>query len=65
MVPQEAALPIMLAMTSNTASKIVFALAAGTRDFAIRVVPGLVFAIAVTWARLFASSIMPLARWSS
>ncbi len=55
LAPQQAALPIMLAMTSNTAAKIVMALAAGTRDFPIRIAPSLVFAIAMAWVGLFAS----------
>jgi uncharacterized membrane protein (DUF4010 family) len=54
MAPQEAVLPIMLAMTSNTISKIIMAVTAGTGGFAIRIVPGLVFAIAAAWAALFA-----------
>ncbi|VTZ51054.1 putative transmembrane protein [Methylocella tundrae] len=54
LAPADAALPIVLAMTSNTATKIVLALTLGTRPFAERVVPGLVFAIAATWAGLLA-----------
>ncbi len=53
--PQETVLPIMLAMTSNTISKIIMAITAGTGGFAIRIVPGLVFAIAMAWAALFAT----------
>ena len=56
--PREAALPIMLAMTSNTVSKIIIALTAGTGAFAVRVAPGLVFAIASAWAALIASGLM-------
>jgi uncharacterized membrane protein (DUF4010 family) len=58
MAPQEAILPIMLAMTSNTASKIVMALTAGPRAFALRIVPGLVFAIAMAWGALLATGTM-------
>lgn len=60
LAPADAAAPILLAMTSNTASKIVLALTAGTRDYAIRVVPGLVFAVAVAWAGFFATSMNAL-----
>jgi uncharacterized membrane protein (DUF4010 family) len=58
MAPQEAVLPIMLAMTSNTVNKIIMALTAGSGAFAIRVAPGLVFAIASAWAALLASGLM-------
>ena len=50
LAPSDAAAPIMVAMTSNTAVKIVLAFTAGTRAFAIRIAPGLVFAIAAAWA---------------
>ena len=52
LAPAEAALPIVLAMTSNTASKIIVAFAAGTRAFALQIAPGLVFALAAAWAGL-------------
>jgi uncharacterized membrane protein (DUF4010 family) len=44
-----AAVPILTAMTTNTGSKIVMALGAGSAGFAWRVVPGLVLSIAASW----------------
>jgi uncharacterized membrane protein (DUF4010 family) len=52
LAPAEAALPIVLAMTSNTASKLIVAFTAGPRAFVLRVAPGLVFALAAAWAGL-------------
>jgi uncharacterized membrane protein (DUF4010 family) len=48
--PQDAVLPILGAMTSNTVAKIVMAIGAGSRGFAVRITPGLVVSIAAAWA---------------
>lgn len=48
-LPEDAVLPIMVAMSANTASKIVFALVSGGTGFALRVVPGLLLIAAAAW----------------
>jgi uncharacterized membrane protein (DUF4010 family) len=50
MMPQEAVLPILAAMTSNALAKIAMAVGAGSRAFALRITPGLVAPIAAAWA---------------
>lgn len=52
LAPQDAALPIMLAVTSNTASKLIMALGAGTPAFSLRIAPGLFLVLAAAWAGL-------------
>ncbi|MBY0509202.1 MAG: DUF4010 domain-containing protein [Rhodospirillaceae bacterium] len=46
---QEAVIPIVTGMTTNTLSKLAFATAAGGSKFALRVVPGLLLVIAAAW----------------
>ncbi len=48
--PQEAILPILVAMTSNAVAKVAMAIGAGSRGFALRVAPGLIVPIASAWA---------------
>jgi uncharacterized membrane protein (DUF4010 family) len=50
MTPQNAVLPILAALTSNTAAKIAVAFGAGSRGFALRITPGLVAPVAAAWA---------------
>lgn len=47
--PQEAVVPILAALTSNTLSKIVMAASSGGWAFALRVVPGLVLVALAAW----------------
>lgn len=47
--PAEAVLPILAAFSTNTVSKIAFALVSGGPAFALRVVPGLVLVMAAAW----------------
>ena len=49
---QEAAVPILAGLTTNTLTKIVVASWLGGRRFAIQVIPGLVLLIAATWIGL-------------
>jgi uncharacterized membrane protein (DUF4010 family) len=51
--PQEAVLPILAAMTSNTVAKIAMATGAGSRGFALRIAPGLLAKMAAAWAVAF------------
>lgn len=46
---EEAVVPIVAAISTNSISKIVMAVAAGGRAYAVRVVPGLVAVIAAVW----------------
>lgn len=54
MTPAEAMLPILAAFTSNTVSKIFFAVVNGGRAFAMLVVPGLLLVAVAAWAGAFA-----------
>jgi uncharacterized membrane protein (DUF4010 family) len=47
--PEDAALPILLALTTNTLSKCVAALSAGGQRFALTLVPGLLLILAAAW----------------
>lgn len=51
--PQDAVLPILAGLTSNTLSKIVMAATSGGWAFAIRVVPGLVLVALAAWLGTF------------
>jgi uncharacterized membrane protein (DUF4010 family) len=46
---QAALLPILVGLTTNTATKLVFAIGTGGRAFALRVVPGLILVTAAAW----------------
>ena len=48
-MPVEALLPIMLAMSTNTATKIAMATTSGGLRFAAQVVPGLLLTLAAAW----------------
>ncbi|MCW5575864.1 MAG: MgtC/SapB family protein [Burkholderiales bacterium] len=45
----QAALPVLIGLSSNTVSKIVVAFASGGRLFAMQVVPGLLLTVAAAW----------------
>ncbi len=47
---REAVVPILAAMTANTATKAVVAAAAGGRRFALQTIPGLLLVIGAAWA---------------
>ena len=53
--PQDAVVPILAGLTSNTVSKIILASSSGGWAFAIRVVPGLIIVSLVAWAGTFAA----------
>lgn len=44
-----AVVPILLAMSTNTVTKVVLAFTSGGRGFALRIVPGLILTIAAAW----------------
>lgn len=46
---QESVVPILAAMTSNALAKIALAVGVGSRDFALRIVPGIALSIAAAW----------------
>ncbi len=46
----ESVIPILAALTTNTVTKMVFALTAGSRTFALCVIPGLILLAAAAWA---------------
>jgi uncharacterized membrane protein (DUF4010 family) len=48
-----AVIPILAAITTNTISKMVFAVSAGGRSFALYVIPGLILLVAAAWAGAF------------
>ena len=49
MTPQDAVLPILAAMTSNTAAKLAMAIGGGSPGFALRIAPGLLAPIVAAW----------------
>jgi uncharacterized membrane protein (DUF4010 family) len=49
MVPSDAAFPILAGLSTNTISKIIFALSSGSRLFTVRLVPGLILVVAAAW----------------
>lgn len=51
--PQEAIVPILAGLTSNTLSKIIMAGISGGWAFALRVVPGLILVVLAAWAGTF------------
>lgn len=51
--PQDAVLPILAGLTSNTLTKIVMAATSGGWPFALRVVPGLILVTLAAWAGLY------------
>ena len=50
----EAILPILAALSTNTVTKMVFAITSGGAAFALRVIPGLILVIAAAWAGAYA-----------
>jgi hypothetical protein len=46
-------LPILCGLTTNTISKVVVAVATGSRRFAVEVIAGLVIVILAAWAGMF------------
>lgn len=53
--PQDAVVPILAALTSNTLSKLIMAVTSGGWAFAVRVVPGLVLVALAAWVGTFAA----------
>jgi len=45
----EAILPILIAVSTNTVTKMAFAITSGTRTFALQVVPGLLLVVVGAW----------------
>lgn len=50
----EAVLPILAALSTNTVTKMIFAVSSGSGAFALRVIPGLLLVIAAAWAGAYA-----------
>jgi uncharacterized membrane protein (DUF4010 family) len=50
----QAALPILAGLSTNTVTKLAFAVTAGGRNFTLRVAPGLILVLAAAWAGLLA-----------
>lgn len=46
---EAAVAPILAAITTNAAAKMVMAISLGTRGFALRIVPGIVLSILAAW----------------
>lgn len=49
LTPQQAALPILAALSTNAMAKLVMAVSAGSAAFALRIVPGVIFSLAAAW----------------
>lgn len=56
MLASDATLPILVGFTTNSVTKIVLGLASGSREYALRVVPGLLIVLAAAWTGLAASA---------
>lgn len=52
MEPQAATVPVLLAFTTNTVSKMIFAWTGGGSDYALRVIPGLIAVAVAAWTGL-------------
>jgi len=52
---QEAIVPILAGLTTNTVSKIAVAISSGGRRYAMQIIPGLVIVIGAAWAAAFFS----------
>ena len=50
MSASDAVIPILAGLSTNTISKIIFALASGGHSFSLRVIPGLILATLAAWA---------------
>lgn len=48
--PTAAVVPILVALTTNTVTKMIFAVSAGGRTFALYVIPGLILMVIAAWA---------------
>ena len=48
--PPAAVVPILVALTTNTVTKMIFAFSAGGRTFALYVIPGLILMVVAAWA---------------
>ncbi|MBS0362933.1 MAG: DUF4010 domain-containing protein, partial [Proteobacteria bacterium] len=57
MDPSDATVPILAGLTTNTLSKMLLAMTAGGRPFAIRVIPGLVLVAAAAWLGAFGAAL--------
>ena len=55
--PEEAVVPILAGLTSNTLSKVIIAVSSGGWAFALRVVPGLLFVTLAAWAGTFIAAL--------
>jgi len=51
--PNNGVLPILAALSTNTTSKVIFAVASGSRRYALAVVPGLILILAAAWITAF------------
>jgi uncharacterized membrane protein (DUF4010 family) len=49
MAAHDASMPILLGFTTNSITKIILAVASGSRAFALRVVPGLIIVLVAAW----------------
>lgn len=48
-MPAQAIFPVVTAMTANAVAKVVMALGAGNKDFALRIIPGIGLSMAAAW----------------
>jgi uncharacterized membrane protein (DUF4010 family) len=58
--PQDAVLPILAAISTNTGMRVALAATLGGAGFAGRVIPGLLLGLAATWAAVFLPVTIPL-----
>lgn len=58
MTPQDAVVPILAGLTTNTFTKLILAASSGGRAFAVRVIPGLILVVAAAWAAALAARLL-------
>ncbi|MGA0603135.1 MgtC/SapB family protein [Caulobacter sp. KR2-114] len=56
--PSDAVMPILVGLSTNTISKMIFAATSGGRAFAARVIPGLVLVAAAAWGGWLAEAVV-------
>jgi uncharacterized membrane protein (DUF4010 family) len=60
LTPQQAIIPVLAALTTNTVTKMIFAISAGGRVFALYVIPGLILIVAAAWAGAVVAGVVSL-----
>lgn len=60
LAPQDAVLPILLGLSTNTVSKMFFAVTSGHTRYALAVAPGLVLILVAAWTAAVVAGVLPI-----